>query len=144
MPLAESTPQTAALPRWLSIVGIGEDGIDGLSAVARGLLQSAVVVFGGVRHLALAAPAIQGLARSWKVPFDDSVAEVLNYRGQPVCVLASGDPFLHGIGSVLARHVSGRRPSLYPPPQPSASPLHGCCGLSRTRRSCHCVADRTI
>jgi precorrin-6Y C5,15-methyltransferase (decarboxylating) len=106
MPLAESTPQTAALPRWLSIVGIGEDGIDGLSAVARGLLQSAVVVFGGVRHLALAAPAIQGLARSWKVPFDDSVAEVLNYRGQPVCVLASGDPFLHGIGSVLARHVS--------------------------------------
>ena len=43
--------QTAAPPRWLSIVGIGEDGIEGLSAVARGLVSGAEIVFGGKRHL---------------------------------------------------------------------------------------------
>src|SRR5215471_12508942 len=37
---------TAAAPRWLSIVGIGEDGVAGLSAVARALVSDAEIVFG--------------------------------------------------------------------------------------------------
>ena len=92
--------------RWLSNVGIGEDGIDGLGELARGLIESAEFVFGGARHLSLAAPLIRGTARPWSSPFDQSVAEVLRFRGRPVCVLASGDPFQHGVGSVLARHVA--------------------------------------
>ncbi|MFL6600063.1 MAG: precorrin-6y C5,15-methyltransferase (decarboxylating) subunit CbiE [Steroidobacteraceae bacterium] len=101
-------PQTAGQgpTRWLSIVGIGEEGIDGLGELARGLIESAEIVYGGSRHLALAAPLIHGTTRIWGSPFEASVAEVLNYRGRPVCVLASGDPFQHGIGSVLARHVA--------------------------------------
>src|SRR5262245_32193233 len=46
--------ENAAPRRWLSIVGIGEDGIAGLSPVARDLIARAEVVFGGQRHLALA------------------------------------------------------------------------------------------
>ena len=46
--------QPAVLPRWLSIVGIGEDGIEGLSADAREKISRANPVFGGMRHLALA------------------------------------------------------------------------------------------
>jgi precorrin-6Y C5,15-methyltransferase (decarboxylating) len=99
-------PQPAALPRWLSIVGIGEDGIEGMTAAARELLQSAAVVFGGPRHLALAAPLIRGVTRPWTAPFDETLSEVLAHRGRAVCVLASGDPFCYGVGSVLARHVS--------------------------------------
>ncbi|MBS0420812.1 MAG: precorrin-6y C5,15-methyltransferase (decarboxylating) subunit CbiE [Proteobacteria bacterium] len=91
--------------RWLSIVGIGEDGIEGLGEPARGLIQSADQVFGGSRHLSLVAPLIRGTARPWGSPFDQSMAEVLAHRGRPVCVLASGDPFQHGVGSLLARHV---------------------------------------
>jgi len=91
--------------RWLSIVGIGEDGIEGLGELARGLIGSADHVFGGSRHLSLVAPLIHGTARPWGSPFEQSVAEVLAHRGRPVCVLASGDPFQHGVGSVLARHV---------------------------------------
>ena len=45
---------TAASPRWLSIVGIGEDGADGLSPVAQKLIAAAELVVGGKRHLALA------------------------------------------------------------------------------------------
>ena len=40
--------------RWLAVVGIGEDGIDGLSPAARRLVAQAAFVVGGRRHLALA------------------------------------------------------------------------------------------
>ena len=99
------SPQSAALRRWLSIVGIGEDGIDALSPVARGLIGDAEIVFGGKRHLALAAALIRGAARPWPSPFDRAADEVLAQRGRPVCVLASGDPFVYGVGAVLTRDL---------------------------------------
>lgn len=117
MPLTELTgPQPAVVHRWLSIVGIGEDGIDGLSPTGRDLVQSAALVFGGARHLALATPLIRGIPRPWTSPFDRSVAEVLANRGREVCVLASGDPFFHGVGSLLSPHVSREETSTVPAP----------------------------
>jgi precorrin-6Y C5,15-methyltransferase (decarboxylating) len=107
---------TAAAPRWLSIVGIGEDGIEGLSASARGLVSGAEIVFGGKRHLALAAALIHGAVRPWPSPFDSAVAEVLAQRGRQVCVLASGDPYLYGIGALLARHVAASETIVVPAP----------------------------
>ncbi|HEY6255333.1 MAG TPA: precorrin-6y C5,15-methyltransferase (decarboxylating) subunit CbiE [Xanthobacteraceae bacterium] len=107
---------TAAAPRWLSIVGIGEDGVAGLSAVARGLVSGAEIVFGGKRHLGLAAPLIRGAIRPWPSPFESAVAEVLAQRGRQVCVLASGDPYLYGIGALLARHVAPGETMVVPAP----------------------------
>ena len=40
---------------WLHIVGIGEDGMDGLTAEARALVGDAEVIVGGDRHHTLAA-----------------------------------------------------------------------------------------
>jgi precorrin-6Y C5,15-methyltransferase (decarboxylating) len=100
--------ETAAPRRWLSIVGIGEDGVEGLTPIARSLVQAAEMVFGGQRHLVLAAPLIRGVARPWRSPFERAVEEVLAQRGRQVCVLASGDPFVYGVGSVLLRHVDPR------------------------------------
>jgi precorrin-6B C5,15-methyltransferase / cobalt-precorrin-6B C5,C15-methyltransferase len=122
MSLAEPlSPQPAAFPGWLSIVGIGEDGVEGLNKDARELIQSASVVFGGARHLALAASLIRGASRAWPVPFDRTVSEVLAHRGHPVCVLASGDPFHHGVGALLSRHVP--REEILSVPAPSAFSL---------------------
>ena len=73
-------------------------------------------MFGGRRHLALAAPLIRGAARPWPSPFDGATEEVLRHRGRPVCVLASGDPFQYGIGAVLARHVEPREMTVMPAP----------------------------
>jgi len=100
--------ETAAPRRWLSIVGIGEDGVEGLTPTARSLVQAAEMVFGGPRHLVLAAPLIRGVARPWRSPFERAVEEVLAQRGRQICVLASGDPFVYGVGSVLLRHVDPR------------------------------------
>jgi precorrin-6B C5,15-methyltransferase / cobalt-precorrin-6B C5,C15-methyltransferase len=117
VPLPEAIgPETAATPRWLSIVGIGEDGIDGLSPTARGLIEAAEIVFGGRRHLSLAAPLIRGAARPWPSPFDGAAEEVSLHRGRHVCVLASGDPFHYGVGAVLARHIDPREMMVLPAP----------------------------
>src|SRR5271154_2482386 len=110
------SPQTAASPRWLSIVGIGEDGVDGLSPVARGLVSGAAIVFGGKRHLGLAAPLIRGATRPWPSPFEHVVEEIMAQRGRQVCVLASGDPFMHGVGAVLARHIDASGMLVVPAP----------------------------
>jgi precorrin-6B C5,15-methyltransferase / cobalt-precorrin-6B C5,C15-methyltransferase len=113
--------ESAAPGPWLSIVGIGEDGVAGLSGRARELVSAAEIVFGGKRHLALAAPLIRGAARAWPSPFEGASAEVLAQRGRRVCVLASGDPFFHGVGSVLARYVDAGEMLVVP--QPSAFSL---------------------
>lgn len=101
-----AAPQPAVSHRWLSIIGLGEEGLDGLSSRARELLTAADFVFGGARHLALAAAAIRGVARAWPSPFDPTLVEVLALRGQRVCVLASGDPFMQGVGNTLAQYVA--------------------------------------
>jgi precorrin-6Y C5,15-methyltransferase (decarboxylating) len=114
---AERTmPEPASPKRWLSIVGIGEDGIGGLSPVARGLVTNADIVFGGERHLALANQLIRGEAKPWPSPFSRAVGEVLAMRGRQVCVLASGDPFFYGVGSVLANHVKPEETLVVPAP----------------------------
>ncbi len=87
-----------------------------MSAVARGLVSDAEIVFGGKRHLALAAPLIRGAARPWPSPFDRVAEEVLAQRGRQVCVLASGDPFMHGVGAVLARHIDPQEMLVVPAP----------------------------
>lgn len=101
---------------WLSIVGIGEDGVKGLGENARSAVSSASVVFGGKRHLELAAPLIAGEARTWPTPFDAAMRDVLGLRGQKVCVLASGDPFFFGVGATLSRHVPAGEFTAYPAP----------------------------
>ena len=110
------SPQSAPPRCWLSIVGIGEDGIDALSPVTRGLIGDAEIVFGGKRHLALAAPLIRGAARPWPSPFDRAVDEVLAQRGRQICVLASGDPFVYGVGAALARRIDPAETLVVPAP----------------------------
>nr|WP_286198639.1 precorrin-6y C5,15-methyltransferase (decarboxylating) subunit CbiE [Mesorhizobium sp. BR1-1-16] len=88
----------------MSIVGIGEDGHDGLSPRAARAISSARFVFGGKRHLALARDLIAGEAIAWPTPF--SIAPMLERRGLPSVVLASGDPFCYGVGNVIAKALA--------------------------------------
>ncbi len=101
---------------WLTIVGIGEDGLTGLGDAAKAAIVGADHVFGGARHLELAATLIQGANHPWQSPFSASIDAVLALRGQAVCVLASGDPFHHGVGATLARQVDASQMQVYPHP----------------------------
>lgn len=91
--------------RWLSIIGIGEEGVDGLSPVARKLIEAAELVVGGRRHLALAESLIHGRTFAWPSPIGDALPEIEKHRGRPVVVLASGDPFHYGVGDLLMRSI---------------------------------------
>lgn len=102
--------------RWLTIVGIGEDGLAGLGDAAKQAIGQAEIVFGGKRHLELAADAISGEARPWPSPFDAAMRDVLALRGKRICVLASGDPFFHGVGVTLSRHVPASEMRVFPSP----------------------------
>ncbi len=91
--------------RWLTIVGIGEDGLDGLSPTARTAIGTATLVVGGARHLALADKLIRGQRLAWPSPIEGAVPAILAQRPAPTVVLASGDPYCYGIGVTLARRV---------------------------------------
>ena len=96
---------TCTAAPWLSIVGIGEDGVDGLSPVAQRLIAAAELVVGGKRHLALADDLIRGRTLAWPSPIGEAMPEIEKHRGRPVVVLASGDPFHYGVGDMLLRSI---------------------------------------
>jgi precorrin-6Y C5,15-methyltransferase (decarboxylating) len=97
--------QTTTKP-WLSIIGIGEDGFEGLNGAARKAIGTADRIYGGARHLSFVPPAAAELC-AWKSPISQSIDEIVQeHRGHgAVVVLASGDPMLHGIGPLLTRRL---------------------------------------
>ncbi|MGH8437857.1 MAG: precorrin-6y C5,15-methyltransferase (decarboxylating) subunit CbiE [Pseudomonas sp.] len=103
---------------WLTVVGIGEDGFSGLGKNARRALLGAAKVFGGQRQLDLLPGCIRGERLLWPSPF--SLMPVLALRGEPVCVLASGDPMFFGVGASLARQLDADEMSVLPMPSSCA------------------------
>jgi precorrin-6B C5,15-methyltransferase / cobalt-precorrin-6B C5,C15-methyltransferase len=106
--------------RWLGLVGIGEDGVDGLTPAARKLIAQAAFVVGGKRHLALAEP-LEAETMTWPSPIDNALDTIEAHRGRCVCVLASGDPFFFGVGAMLMRRF--RADEMVSVPAPSAFAL---------------------
>jgi len=109
------------MTHWLTILGIGEDGIEGLTPAARTLLANATFVIGGARHLALAESLIHGDHAIWPSPIENAIPDVIARSGTPVVVLASGDPTCFGIATTLARHIPFAETLILP--QPSAFSL---------------------
>jgi precorrin-6Y C5,15-methyltransferase (decarboxylating) len=98
---------------WLSVVGIGEDGLGGLSPAARTLVDTAELLIGGERHLAM-VPADGRERLAWPSPLSRLVECIPAMRGRRVCVLATGDPMLFGIGATLARCVPPEEMTIVP------------------------------
>ncbi len=106
-------PQRRAMTAWLSIVGIGEDGLGGLTPAARTLVETAEVLIGGKRHLAM-VPESNAERRCWPTPLLDLVERIPAMRGRRVCVLATGDPMHFGIGATLATCVPSEETTIVP------------------------------
>ncbi|MEX3786686.1 precorrin-6y C5,15-methyltransferase (decarboxylating) subunit CbiE [Paraburkholderia sp. BR14374] len=102
------------MPAWLTVVGIGDDGFAGLGRPARRALLGASVVYGGERHLAMLPARLAARRAAWPRPFD--LAPLLAERPHAVCVLASGDPMLFGVGATLARQLPAGELRVLPAP----------------------------
>ncbi|MBX9714473.1 MAG: precorrin-6y C5,15-methyltransferase (decarboxylating) subunit CbiE, partial [Pseudomonadaceae bacterium] len=99
---------------WLTVVGIGEEGYAGLGKAARRALLAAEVIVGAPRQLQLLPRCIRAPQQTWPSPF--SLDGLLARRGTPVCVLASGDPMLFGVGASLAQQVPADELHVLPAP----------------------------
>ena len=94
---------------WLTIIGIGEDGQNGLAPASLAALQRAEVVFGAARHLTVLGELLGALdvqCQTWPVPFSEGIEKLIAHRGRQVVMLASGDPFWFGAGAVIAQHLA--------------------------------------
>jgi precorrin-6Y C5,15-methyltransferase (decarboxylating) len=100
---------------WLAAVGIGDDGLAGLSPAARAIIETAEVLVGGARHLAM-VPKTAAERFPWQQPFADTIAAIAARRGRRVVVLASGDPMWYGAGATLARHFPREEMAVFPHP----------------------------
>ncbi len=112
--MLDSPPERLS-QRWLSIIGIGDDGLGGLSPVASSLLHQAQLVVGGQRHLAL-LPTTNQQQLTWTTPISDAIEIIKQHHGQAVCILASGDPLCYGIGTTILRDISIDQITIIPAP----------------------------
>jgi precorrin-6Y C5,15-methyltransferase (decarboxylating) len=120
-PISFAAPAPTSAP-WLTVIGIGEDGHAGLGAAAQAALRNAVLIVGSPRQLALLPADIRAERCAWPSPF--TLDPVLARRGgahggsdhATVCVLASGDPMLFGVGATLARQLDAGEMQVLPAP----------------------------
>lgn len=104
---------------WLTIIGIGDNGLASLTPDAQALLwQSETVVVGERLETVLDGGAMPNLQRvlNWGAGFRDTLNEVLALRGTPVTVLATGDPMHFGIAATLLRYVEPGEMQVLPSP----------------------------
>ena len=98
---------------WLTIIGIGEDGVAGLSAAARAALAKAETVLGGDRHHDLAG-ATEARRISWPSPFDAMIETIAAHRPRPMVVLATGDPLWYSVGARIATAIPAEEITFHP------------------------------
>ena len=100
---------------WVTIVGIGMNGVEGLTPEQRQAIDDADILAGGKRHLEM-IPDNGSERLQWRAPFIESLEKVLAYKGRKVTVLATGDPMWFGIGATLSHRVAEDEMRVLPAP----------------------------
>jgi precorrin-6B C5,15-methyltransferase / cobalt-precorrin-6B C5,C15-methyltransferase len=96
------------------IVGIGADGMAGLSAASRAELQRATVIYGATRQLGLLDDTVTAARREWPSPMLPALQTLLVDAPGDIHIVASGDPLLHGIGGTLIRLFGAEKVRVLP------------------------------
>ncbi len=98
---------------WLHIVGIGEDGLDGLTPATRAVVEAAEVIVGGDRHHLL-ADLVAAERVAWPSPFDALIDTLKAHKGKRVVVLATGDPLWYSVGARIGRSIAPSEITYHP------------------------------
>lgn len=104
---------------WLTIIGVGADGIHDLGRTARDALGSSALLVGGERHQAMIAddqlsPGAERM--TWHCGIEKTVENLSAWRGKRVSVLVTGDPMNFGAGATLARYFDADEMTVLPYP----------------------------
>lgn len=98
---------------WLQIVGIGEDGMEGLLPATRAVVEAAEVIIGGDRHHRL-SDRVTAERVAWPSPFDALIDLLRSYKGRRVVVLATGDPLWFSVGARIGRAIDPAEITYHP------------------------------
>ena len=98
---------------WMDVIGIGEDGVEGLSPNARRVLEQAEVIIGGDRHHQLAAD-LTAKRIKWPSPFDALIDVMQSHKGQRLVVLVTGDPLWYSIGARILKAIPAEEVTFHP------------------------------
>jgi precorrin-6B C5,15-methyltransferase / cobalt-precorrin-6B C5,C15-methyltransferase len=89
---------------WLNIIGIGEEGWQGLSSKAQGAVKTAQHIIGSTRTLAM-LPTVQAEQHEWPQPFSAVVEQLKPLRGHSTVILATGDPMNYGVARKILTFI---------------------------------------
>ncbi len=98
---------------WLHIIGIGEDGLDGLSPTSRSVLEAAEIIIGGERHHDLSSK-IQAERIAWPSPFDAMIDRIRAEKGKRVVILVTGDPLWYSVGARITKAIPAAQITFHP------------------------------
>ncbi len=104
---------------WLTIIGIGDNGLESLTPEAQAVVwQAETLVIGERLDAVIDGSSLPGLKRilTWGAGFRETLTQILKLRGTPVTVLATGDPMHFGIGATLRRYVAAEEMLVLPSP----------------------------
>ena len=110
-------PSNKSNTPWITVIGIGEDGLDGMSDATLALIQSGEIIVGGERHLKMVAEINTGPAQicmDWSAGFGRTLDILEQKKGAAIVVLASGDPMYFGVGATLARRFGASALNVIP------------------------------
>lgn len=105
---------------WLTIIGIGDNGLQSLTPPALALLKTAKTLIAPQRVLDSLDLAALDLETCEIVPWTMGVKPTLALldarRGTPVTMLATGDPMFFGIGATMRRSIAADEMLVIPSP----------------------------
>ncbi|MFN0193443.1 MAG: precorrin-6y C5,15-methyltransferase (decarboxylating) subunit CbiE [Aestuariivirga sp.] len=90
--------------KWLTVVGMGEDGWAGLSARSQESLRHAEIIVGSKRLLGK-LPTLSAERKEWPQPFSAVIERIQPLRGRATAILATGDPMNFGVTRKLMEFV---------------------------------------
>ena len=99
--------------KWLTVVGMGEDGWEGLSNRARLAIKSTDVIVGSTRLLSF-LPKTKAEIHEWPQPFSAVVEQIKPLAGRNTVILATGDPMNFGIVRKLLEFIPFEEMSIIP------------------------------
>ncbi|MDE2385842.1 MAG: precorrin-6y C5,15-methyltransferase (decarboxylating) subunit CbiE [Alphaproteobacteria bacterium] len=84
------------MTQWLTIIGMGEDGWEGISNRARLALKNCDVLIGSARLLPV-LPKLKAELHEWPQPFSAVVEQIKGFAGRNTVIIATGDPMNFGV-----------------------------------------------
>lgn len=100
---------------WLTILGIGDNGLESLTRQAQAYLDASEVVIAPERVLKQITLEDKKL-EPWTGPLQHTVETIVGRRGQAITILATGDPMYFGIGATMLKHIAADEMRVIPSP----------------------------